>query len=325
VNRRNFLKLTAAGAVSLALQACAQTIHPFIPSPTAGAIFSPPAASHTNTIALPSASPTNMIALPRVTPTSGIVRLPPRGLGSNSNYFLYSDCNPITGLSVTIDITKEIVSDIGFGFQLNAWSPEGANCVWQQYFFRLGTANNSPLKVSLFVDNWPSADYMKSQNLGKGNLINHFEPMLTLPDAKLPAGYRLSITLKNDKDDNVNGIIYTILDKAGKSTDLDVELESLTLAKSTGKTSQITSADLAPINSFMLVLVGPINGEHATLSSGAGTFTYTADRPLKVSGKDPQCTSATKTITTETSNSVYGSLPAGPSQRLTQSFDTGSL
>ena len=314
MNRRNFLKLTAAGAVSFALQACGQTIQPTIPSPTAGPTFFPPAASPTNTIALPSASP-----------TSGTVLLPPRGLGSNSNYFLYSDCNPITGLSVTIDIKKEIVSDIGFSFQLNAWSPEGANCVWQQYGFKLVTADNSPLKVSEFVDNWPSANFVKSQNLGKGNLINHFEPMLTLPDAKLPAGYRLSITLKNDKDDNVNGIIYTILDKAGKSTDLDVELESLTLAKSTGKTSQITSADLAPINSFMLVLVGPINGEHATLSSGAGTFTYTADRPLKVSGKDPQCTSATKTITTETSNSVYGSLPAGPSQRLTQSFDTGSL
>ena len=291
----------------MALQACGQTIQPFIPSPTAGPIFSPPADSRHR-------QPTNTIALPAASPTSGTVLLPPRGLGSNSNYFLYSDCNPITGLSVTIEIKKEIVSDIGFSFQLNAWSPEGANCVWQQYGFKLVTANNSPLKVSLFIDNWPSANFVKSQILGKGNLINHFEPMLTLPDAKLPAGYRFTITLKNDTDANVNGGYTPFWTKPGRAQPRIWSLESLTLAKSTGKTSQITSADLAPINSFMLVLVGPVNGEHATLSAGAGTFTYTADRPLKVSGKDPQCTSATKTITTETANSVYGSLPAGPSQ-----------
>jgi hypothetical protein len=149
--------------------------------------------------------------------------------------------------------------------------------------------------------------------------------MLTLPGSTVPAGYRFNITLKTDANQNVNGAVYTIVDKAGKITTQDLELESLTLAKSTGKTSLITSADLAPINSFMLVLVGPINGEHATLSAGAGTFTYTADRPLKVSGKDPQCTSAPKISTTETANSVYGSLPAGASQTIKQSFDTGSL
>ena len=88
-------------------------------------------------------------------------------------------------------------------------------------------------------------------------------------------------------NENVNGVVYTILDKAGKSTAMDLALESLTLAKSTGKTSPITTADLAPINSCMLVLVGPVNGEHASLSGGAGTFIYTADRPLQVSGKDP--------------------------------------
>ena len=37
MNRRNFLKLTAAGAVSLALQACGQSIQHFILSPTSAA------------------------------------------------------------------------------------------------------------------------------------------------------------------------------------------------------------------------------------------------------------------------------------------------
>lgn len=67
---------------------------------------------------------------------------PPSGLGSNSNYYLYSGCNPIVDLTVTINVTEDIVCqstssntppctpqgttpDKGFGFQLNANSPSG--------------------------------------------------------------------------------------------------------------------------------------------------------------------------------------------------------
>ena len=77
----------------------------------------------------------------------------------------------------------------------------------------------------------------------------------------------------------------------------------------------------APINSFMLVLVGPINGEHSNLSSGAGKITYTATSPMKVSSQDPGCTAAQKILTAESANSVYGTLYAGPSQTIKQSFD----
>ena len=163
---------------------------------------------------------------------------------------------------------------------------------------------------------------MQSQGLGKGNLINHYASMLTLPTDTLPADYKFTIALKYDQDENVKGATFTILDTAGKSTNLDVELESLTYAKSTGKTSPVTSADLAPINSFVLVLVGPDNDLRSQLSSGAGKFTYTASSPLKVSSKDPGCTSAQKITTAETANSVYGTLFAGPSKIFTQTFDT---
>jgi hypothetical protein len=37
--------------------------------------------------------------------------------------------------------------------------------------------------------------------------------------------------------------------------------------------SGVTSNDLAPIVAFELNLVGPVNGESAVLSSGAGTIT----------------------------------------------------
>ena len=316
MNRRKFFKLMAAGATSLAISMlCNLPLETLASSPTAKPTFKP-------TRLPPSATPTETVVPPSVTPTIGPVPAPHGGLGSKNNYFLYSDCNPVRGLSVTIDVTKDIASDIGFSFQLNAYSPTGANCVWQQYFMSFETQGNSPLKAYAWVDNWPSADFTQSQGLGKGNLINHSKLMLTLPSATLPAGYKFTITLKYDKDGNVNGAIYTILDNAGKSTDLDIDMESLTYAKSTGKTSPVTSADLAPINSFMLVLVGPINGEHSNLSSGAGKFTYTATSPMKVSSQDPGCTAAQKILTAESANSAYGTLFAGPSQTITQSFNT---
>ena len=34
---------------------------------------------------------------------------PPGGLGGSSNYYLYSDCNPIVDLTVTINVTEDIV------------------------------------------------------------------------------------------------------------------------------------------------------------------------------------------------------------------------
>lgn len=313
MNRRNFLMLSVAGAVFFAVQAlCGQSTRTLIPSPTLGPAISSPAVLPTATTPLPSGTLTI-----GATPTSQ------SGHGSKENYYLYSDCKPVMGLSVTIDITKDIVSDIGFSFQLNAWSPEGANTVWQQYGIEFVTQGKPTLKAFPFVDNWASGTFLQAHNLGKGNLINHKPLMLAMPGNSLPAGYKITINLKNDSNDNVNGVTYTIRDNFGKSTTLDVELESLRYADSASTTKiPVTSIALAPINSFMLVLVGPVNGERADLSSGAGTFTYTATTPLNISNRDPQCTSARKTDTAETANSVYGTLSVSPGQVITQSFDT---
>ncbi len=312
MNRRNFLKLIATGMTPFVASLLCNLPNDILP----------PSATVGPTLAPQGGIPTWTVSLPSGTPSPGTVPAPHAGLGSNSNYFLYSDCNPVMGLSVTIDITKDIVSDIGFSFQLNAYSPQGANCVWQQYGFSFLTTNHAPLQARAFVDNWPSANFKQSQNLGPGNMINHKEIMLNLPGDRLPSGYQLMINLKYDQNENVVGAAYTILDNAGKSTSTEMLLESLTYADSAGRVRPVTSAALAPINSFVLNLVGPNDGKHSNLSAGAGTFTYAASSPLKVSREDPRCTSAQKTRTAETTNSVYGTLPAGPNQTITQSFDT---
>lgn len=300
MNRRDFIKLMAAGATPLAVSVlCKLPLQSIVSSPTATSTF------------IPTKLP------PSATPTIGPVPAPARGLGSNSNYFLHSNCEPITGLSVTIEITKDIISDIGFSFQLNCNSPQGSNTTWQQYIFAFDTHDNSPLKVDPYIDNWATASFVQSKGLPPGNLINHHESILTLPGAMLPAGYKCTIKLLYDQNNNVDGVTFIVVDNTGKSTSTQMMLESLTYAKSS---TPVGADALAPIYSFELVLVGSGNDENSYLSQGAGTITYTATSPLFVASKNPLC--AIGNGTGEQANSVYAALFEGPSQKVVQTFDS---
>jgi hypothetical protein len=120
---------------------------------------------------------------------------PPSGLGSNSNYFLNSNCKPILDLSVTINVTQDIVCESssaavagfsapGFGFQLNAYSPIGETSAWQQYVIC-----HSEGDLSGAIENWP---------LTGDSIINETFDLASTPDVRtLPAGYQLQIILKN--------------------------------------------------------------------------------------------------------------------------------
>ena len=182
------------------------------------------------------------------------------GFGSNSNQLLFNNCNPILGVSVTIDVTQDIVCAIatgstnGFGFQLNAYSPMNEKSAWQQYVIALWGK-----EITGAVDNWP---------LQGANIINDIFNMVSLPTAKIPAGYQLTISLQNDSDNNINGATYVVVDDTGKTVANIV------------KTLNVGKSDLAPIIAFELNLVGPVNSEGAVLSSGAGTITYQATTAL---------------------------------------------
>jgi hypothetical protein len=128
---------------------------------------------------------------------------PSAGLGSNSNYILSSNCNPILDLSVTINVTEDIVcksssgSTPGFSFQLNAYSPPDQTSAWQQYVIALfgnpfyNPRRPVPSRLIGSVDNWPIE--------GK-NIINDFFDLTFGPlySAVLPAGYQLQIALRNE-------------------------------------------------------------------------------------------------------------------------------
>ncbi len=241
---------------------------------------------------------------------NGAVPAPAGGLGSNSNYILYSGCNSLISLSVTIEVSQDMVWQSsapppgsgsapldGFGFQLNAYSPTGGLCAYQQYVIALiGT------ELTGGVDNWP---------VSGTNLINDFFGLASLPSVAIPAGYVLQISLGNDNNGNVVAATYVVTDNQG-NTLANTTVDLLSLAG-------VTSADLAPITAFELNLVGPINGDSAVLSSGVGTITYQAVSALTVLNQEPPCTE-TGSITEETANSFYSVLPSAPSNTFTQSF-----
>src|SRR5262249_41560916 len=79
-----------------------------------------------------------LLPLPDATP-------PSMGLSSNSNFVLEDDCVILRGVSVTIDVTQDIVCQSvsngakkGVSFQLNAYSQEGfPDNAWQQHVVEL--------------------------------------------------------------------------------------------------------------------------------------------------------------------------------------------
>ena len=242
------------------------------------------------------------------------------GFGSDYNYLLYSNCQPVTNLSVVIDVTQDIFSSNGFSFQLNAYSPPDANCVWQQYGMYVDMTQNPP-QLGCSVDNWPSDSYRTTANIPPGgDLINYGFNLLPLPGGILPAGWKLTISPQNDQNGNINGAIYVVVDNQGNTlANPTISLSSLTI-DGVSPPQPVTSADIAPIIAFQLNIVGPDNGLNSYFSSGAGTITYTASTPLTAVTQQPACTAAQGTITEETANSGYGILPSIASCSLTQSF-----
>jgi hypothetical protein len=156
------------------------------------------------------------------------------------------------------------------------------------------------------VDNWP---------LTGPNSINDFFNLGSVSQPEVPAGYIIKISLQNDVNANVSGATYLVIDTNGNT----VANKALALTSIPG----VQTGKLAPIIAFELNVVGPVNSESATLSSGAGTITYTSADPLSVLSSTPACAESGY-VSAELANSFYGTMAAGPSGAFTQSFNTST-
>jgi hypothetical protein len=256
--------------------------------------------------------------------------IPTSGLGSNSNYFLYSpgqpvkegtkarvrlrpgppvftSCTPLLGVSVHIIVDTDITytGPNGFGFQINAYSAAAEFDGAQQYVV-LFDPSRAPY-LTCVVCNFHSK---------QEPIINIQQPLqgpfAKLPSAannsyKLPAGYQLIITLLNDAAYNIIGANYVLIDNEGHATNHTIRFDNG------------PAQDLAPIVAFQVNFVGDIGGATTTLASGAGTMTYTASNLMSVLNTEPACVDWTyKTV--EAANSMYSLLPNTQSDSFTQSF-----
>jgi hypothetical protein len=244
---------------------------------------------------------------------------PSSSFGGGHNYFIWSGITPPTnpiGLTLTIEISSDLISSNGLSFQWNGWSPAkspaGApvNCIWQQYGFTIDANGN----ISGFAENWPSAAYKAETN--QSNICDHRPFLYRLPTPTLSAGYSLVIQLANDGQGNITGVSWTVYNQGnqvGNAAQQTLEYPP----------TNVPAAALAPLEGFACVLVGfdiEVNKGVGLFVSGQGTFTVTSDTALVPDNQHAPGLASETTVTGETGNSAYAQLPLCPSKTIVQPF-----
>jgi hypothetical protein len=261
---------------------------------------------------------------------------PGGGLGSNNNYFMFepagSGCANLLDVSVTLVVTEDIVWEstgdappgcppapsngrTGLSLQLNCYSPTSKSPNpgypnWQQYIIDLwdtqlyGAINtwNTP-SVAVILPGPPPTEY--TTPLGAS--------LLSAPGT-LPKGI-YQIKLGNDMSGNVNNVTWIVNGVSYPIPTSPPTIPGLLAANG------LSGNDVAPIVAFTVNLVGPVNGESAVLTSGAGIITYSAKNPLRVTNEEPAlCVEVYTGFTCERATSSYGVLPASPGNPFSQTF-----
>jgi hypothetical protein len=244
------------------------------------------------------------------------------GLTSNSNYFLANNCQPITGLTVALTATEDIVSSSGFTVQLNADSPQGVDAV-QQYVFYI-TGNSITGAICNWQNSWTA---IVCGDFGVPSANDPSTTVSTPISNGIPNGYTLQITLQYIGT-SVSGALFEVLSDGQLLGTLPLPVSQTGCgfglpscpASPYCCTGYQSSADLSPITAFQVNIVGPGGGASTTFTQGAGNIEYSVSSgsltPLSYA---PACVE-TNLCTEETSNATYGQLLGCSEQFITQSF-----
>jgi hypothetical protein len=241
-------------------------------------------------------------------------RCPPTGRIGSSNYFFANNCQPITGLTVSLTATADINSSSGFTMQLNADSQQGVDAFQQYVFYVQGNS------IQAGIANWQNATT---------EIVCGFVGVASTPIANgIPQGYTLQITLQY-QGNNVSGALFEVLSQGepvGSQTFLVSQAGcNCNLAGGFQCTGYQSSADLSPITAFQMNIVGPPGGNSTTFEKGAaGNIVYeVSSGALTPLSSPPSCVEpAGNGCTAETSNASYGQLSGCPAQSWTQPFTT---
>ena len=232
------------------------------------------------------------------------------GLGGQSNYVVYDNCEPLMNLTVTVAFTQDTVLSggnpgEGIGFQLNAYSSPKQSVGWQQIMMGFGPAPTFHAVVQLW-----------GPNSGQGEVLSVPSSTVTpaIDQSGAPAGdliiahgYSVEIKLGNDPSTkNVTSAAFSVyLDVPGSPR------------KTVGTFLYFFPAEYqAPIVGLQLNITGP----SYLSASGAGTITYEATNELTVVPYPIPCPGVRYLVTNERTTSCYGQLRPAASKKIPQSF-----
>jgi hypothetical protein len=253
-------------------------------------------------------------------------------LSGNNNVILVSQCKNLNGLTVTFNVTEDLVTvgNTGFGLQLNCFPQAGQTFQsqllnWFQFFMPVGNPNDQKLSWAVEYWNtngptaWPPGHTPNPANtVPQRPVIPNDEgaaAFASAPSNQILAGSILQIQLSTDTNGNITQVNFNYTDPGG----------NLSTANYTFKSNAIF-----PIYGCQLVLVGPIGGAPTSFSSGAGTFTYSLTSG-SLGVETTVCGGYNEPQTAENSNSIYGDVTPATGSTVTQtvgvvpmtmSFDT---
>ncbi len=248
-------------------------------------------------------------------------------LSGNNNVVLVSQCNSLQELTVTLQVTEDLVTvgNVGFGLQLNCFPQanqvfQNQTLNWFQYGLVIGDCNGElqagmDQHIGWFVEywntngpqNWPQGYTPNPPNTSPGRPVipndSTVAPFAAVPSNQVLANSTLQVQLTTDSNGNVTKVTFNYTDPNGT-----LSSESYTFQNNA----------VFPIYGVQPVLVGPFDGSPTTFTSGAGTFTCTVSSG-SLGVQTTNCGGYNQPGTAEDSNSIYGAVTPATGATVTQS------
>jgi hypothetical protein len=264
---------------------------------------------------------------------------------SNINAVLINNCQDLENLTVTLQVTQDLITlgDTGFSLQLNCYPPPGVSVVgltlnWIQFILYVSNTygNNTAafqwqawaLGAGAFPQGQPQGTTQPQQPVPP---FNQPPAVITdVPSNRLPNGSSLTIALTTDPSSlGVTAVTFTVqlAGATAQSVTLDFPA-SIPFNFTTGSPGVPVNAQF-PIAGFQVNLVGPGNIWPCTFTSGAGELTYSvlsgSSLSVQNGGVGTACGQYSAAVTGETSNVAYGGVTPSSGSTVSQTFSVPSM
>ena len=193
-------------------------------------------------------------------------------LSSGNNATLVDNCQNLQNLTVTLQVTQDLITlgNTGFSLQLNCYpqpasQSQGQTLNWFQYIIYVGGPINSQLGWEIQYwsigapSAWPTGYTPNPPNTTPWLpvLPNDFfiQPFGSAPSNQIPAGSVMQIQLATDFNGNVTTATFSVTDASGNVSSFPFTFPA---------------GAVYPIYGFQVDVVGPGGGSACTFTSGAG-------------------------------------------------------